>query len=72
MAIHELINQRTYGRSMYFAGRMLEDCTTPGQRAGYVGAEADCRRAMLQARLAVSLEEWRFNPGVLDGEDWEL
>lgn len=68
----DLVDQYTQGRAKFVAGKLLEDCETPAQRAGYVGAEADCRRNDLEAMMAVSLDEWRSNPQALEEVGWEL
>jgi hypothetical protein len=62
----------TLGRSRFVAGGMLEDCATPAERAGFVGAESDARKADLRAGLAVDFDEWRHNHDAIGGDEWEL
>lgn len=58
----------TLGRSRFVAGEMLEQCTSPAERAGYIGAEADARKADLRAMLAVGFDEWQLHRREYDEE----
>ena len=60
----------TRGRALYVAGGTLEECTSTAMRAGFVGAEADGRRADLRAMLAVSFDEWKLHRSEYDGQEW--
>jgi hypothetical protein len=63
-------DERTLGRSIYVAGGTLEECRNAAQRAGFVGAEADARKADLRALLAVGFDEWQLHRAEYDAEDW--
>jgi hypothetical protein len=58
----------THGRSRYVSGGTLEQCTSPAERAGYIGAEADARKADLRAMLAVDFDEWQLHRHEYDDE----
>lgn len=58
----------TLGRSRFVAGGMLEQCTSAAERAGYIGAEADARKADLRAMMAVGFDEWQLHRREYDEE----
>jgi hypothetical protein len=60
-------DEKTHGRARYVAGQTLDQCQSPAERSGYIGAEADGRRAELKAMLAVDFDEWKAHRTEYDG-----